>query len=326
MDFVQHPTPAPCYVCSDPFQKGQNIIFCPECGSPYHNSGKRGDHDCWNKIWKRCRVLHCEGRSYRLWTWIEPRLLKFLDINQVNINTTCPNCHQNISPLSRYCSICGWDINKPEKQRTFRLYHFARWLRKIRRFLYIIISLIVFILIYGSGIFVRAAAQSVGDQMAKAISNYSTANAPLPTLTPTSTPEFVQPTEIPMTSTSEFVQPTEIPMTSTPEFVQPTQIPMTSTPEFVQPTETIGVSCSNVSANFNHTSKGYILHVNSCSGSGYNLGPLANGAYAIGPNQKFLVYVSASDGRVYAAQIGDNTLTQIDDLKEKSSVFCFSEK
>ena len=47
----------------------------------------------------------------------------------------------------------------------------------------------------------------------------------------------------------------------------------------------------------------------------YEIGPLEKGGYALGPNDKFLVYASNS-GIVYAARIGDRKLNKIGDVKD----------
>ncbi len=50
----------------------------------------------------------------------------------------------------------------------------------------------------------------------------------------------------------------------------------------------------------------------------YRLGPLAKGSYAVGPNGKFLVYLT-NDGFVYAARVGNLTFVRINNLRRKFS-------
>lgn len=58
-----------------------------------------------------------------------------------------------------------------------------------------------------------------------------------------------------------------------------------------------------------------MLHVLRCEdGLEYDLGPLAQGAYAVAPNDKFLVYVTV-DGMVYAAKIGNRYVVTVFNLK-----------
>lgn len=82
-------------------------------------------------------------------------------------------------------------------------------------------------------------------------------------------------------------------------------------------------SCSGVVITSSSSSKGNYLHVDPCSGSDYDLGPLADGTYAVSPNDKFLVYVSAGDGSVYAAKIGDTSLTRLGNLKRDHEFSAF---
>jgi formylglycine-generating enzyme required for sulfatase activity len=86
----------------------------------------------------------------------------------------------------------------------------------------------------------------------------------------------------------------------------------------------IGFRCASsinnhgVSLTLDETSEGSYLHV-SAPDSQYELGPLPDGVYALSPDGKFLVYVSNSDGSVYAARIGDTSLYRLETLRNKFS-------
>jgi len=86
----------------------------------------------------------------------------------------------------------------------------------------------------------------------------------------------------------------------------------TSTPSSTQ------VPTSGVSITINDTPKGEFLQI-TAMGNAYEIGPLEKGAYAIGPNSKFLVYCTNS-GIVYAARIGDTNLTKIGSVKDLSAI------
>lgn len=122
-------TLAPCYVCLEAIDNEQDVIYCSVCGEQYHN-------DCWRKNDSKCRVYKCSGRTYKLWVRVEPAALSFLGVKKSSLLVNCPNCQNNVSPLSRYCNVCGYDVNRPERQNTFKYYDFAVFLRKIRLFLY----------------------------------------------------------------------------------------------------------------------------------------------------------------------------------------------
>jgi hypothetical protein len=69
------------------------------------------------------------------------------------------------------------------------------------------------------------------------------------------------------------------------------------------------------------TSAGNLVHILRCSdGYEYDIGPLTRGVYAISPDDRYFVYVDMN-GIVYAARIGDATLTVI--RKTRREFFTF---
>ncbi|MBL0347102.1 formylglycine-generating enzyme family protein [Candidatus Villigracilis affinis] len=66
------------------------------------------------------------------------------------------------------------------------------------------------------------------------------------------------------------------------------------------------------------TPKGIYLEV-CANGSTSEIGPLAKGAFAVGPNKKFFVYC-ANNGLVYAVKVGDTRLQPIGDVKDFSAI------
>jgi hypothetical protein len=55
----------------------------------------------------------------------------------------------------------------------------------------------------------------------------------------------------------------------------------------------------------NDTNAGDLLHIRRCEDNlEYDLGPFANGVYAAGPDNKFIIYVT-DEGVVYAAKLGE---------------------
>ena len=64
-------------------------------------------------------------------------------------------------------------------------------------------------------------------------------------------------------------------------------------------------ACPGIVVTLTDTDAGDMLHILRCEdGLEYDLGPLAKGAYAVGPNDKFLIYATVS-GFVYASRIGE---------------------
>jgi hypothetical protein len=84
----------------------------------------------------------------------------------------------------------------------------------------------------------------------------------------------------------------------------PTLVPLSLVIPTVTPAQQ-WVTCPGVIVSQSHTDKGEMLHIFRCEDElEYDLGPLAKGVFAVGPNNKFLVYI-ASSGIVYATRIGD---------------------
>ncbi len=149
---------------------------------------------------------------------------------------------------------------------------YARWLGT-----FLLIPILGFALFF-AGRFIYNLGQTTASRISGVdITPLATVSEATPTVTPTFTP-------IPPTATYYF-----------PPTATATKIPWTSCPGIV-----ITVS---------DTSKGDIVHVLRClDGLEYDIGPLTKGAYAVSPDDKYLVYCSIS-GILYAARIGNATLT-----------------
>jgi len=86
------------------------------------------------------------------------------------------------------------------------------------------------------------------------------------------------------------------------------------------------LACPGIVVSVTDTKKGDMLHILRCEdGFKYDLGPLAKGVYAVGPNNKFLVYVTI-DGYIYAAKIGDPYLYNLYDLTNEHIYSAFNKK
>ena len=138
-------------------------------------------------------------------------------------------------------------------------------------------------------------------------------------------------TAIPLPSPVFLPTDTPIPVytpTTPPIFITPSMPSATITPFFVfTPTPTLEdwSSCPGIVITVTDTADGDFLHVLRCAdGLEYDLGPLTKGAYAVGPNDKFLVYCG-NNGIVYAAKIGDRTLRRLADIRHEG-VFSFFAK
>ncbi len=126
-------------------------------------------------------------------------------------------------------------------------------------------------------------------------------------------------TEKPVIATTETVTDTvAAPTVETPIV----DTPAADTPTSPVPTETLATAqpdCSNsVVVDLRSTNKGQYLEI-CANGQSYEIGPLEKGGYAVGPNNKFLVYATNS-GQVYALRIGETQLQAIGDLKDLAAI------
>lgn len=119
------------------------------------------------------------------------------------------------------------------------------------------------------------------------------------------------PTQMPLPTYTPY--PTPIP---TNTFSPITKVPAAVIPPTPRPTS-VSTRKLKISISLKDTSSGDFLEVTGGTENyNYRIGPLASGAYALGPNNKFLVYV-ANDGWVYVARMGDTNLHRVVTLKDK---------
>ncbi len=83
-----------CIVCSEKFNPDDDIVVCPECGTPYHR-------DCYNKEGKCVNdVLHKTGGSWK------PAYDTGSSAEE-NKATICRHCGNVNPPLTLFCNRCG---------------------------------------------------------------------------------------------------------------------------------------------------------------------------------------------------------------------------
>jgi len=153
-------------------------------------------------------------------------------------------------------------------------------------------------------------------------------NLPVTKPNPNSTPNipFIE-TSVMLTVTAFYASLPTSTLTPTPSA---TFTPSPTTTLFVivptlTPTQQ-WLACPGIVVSVTDTKKGDMLHILRCEdGLEYDLGPLAKGVYAIGPNDKFLVYVTI-DGFIYAARIGDPYLHNLYDLKNEHIYSVFNKR
>lgn len=99
-----------CIVCKQKFKEGDDIVVCPDCGTPYHRDCYKASGSCINLS------LHENHKS-----WSETVQKNFdkrktenntrSDSNNSNDLSRCPNCGNMNRAGSDFCSRCGKNLN-----------------------------------------------------------------------------------------------------------------------------------------------------------------------------------------------------------------------
>jgi hypothetical protein len=128
-------------------------------------------------------------------------------------------------------------------------------------------------------------------------------------------------TKTPTYQNSVVAEPTQIissPIIETPMLIVTNTANVTLTPQVTgsyTPTPSTTSSASPVTITMEDTPQGnYLVVKRTTDHLEYKLGPIADGVFAIGPNNEFFVYCT-DDGQVYAAKIGVKILSPIGDVK-----------
>ena len=87
-----------CMICSEKFTSADDVVVCPECGTPYHR-------DCYGKEGKCVNsVLHKTGGSWK------PSYDTGSDGSE-NQAVTCRFCGNTNPPLTLFCRRCGMPVS-----------------------------------------------------------------------------------------------------------------------------------------------------------------------------------------------------------------------
>ena len=85
-----------CPVCHTPFQEGDDIVVCPDCGTPYHRA-------CWQKVGVCVhQAEHAAGFEWRPDNAPAPE------------EPVCPNCGTHNPVGARFCNHCGVPLPDPD--------------------------------------------------------------------------------------------------------------------------------------------------------------------------------------------------------------------
>ena len=88
-----------CTSCRKVFNEGDEIVVCPECGSPYHRECYKNEGRC---IYT---ALHESGRGW------QPENRNTLD--PAAVGRVCPNCGTHNDASASFCSGCGIPLRQP---------------------------------------------------------------------------------------------------------------------------------------------------------------------------------------------------------------------
>ena len=79
-----------CDVCGKPFDKGSDVVVCPECGTPHHR-------DCWNNLG------HCVNRDKHESGYEWKPVVHEPNPDEIK----CPNCGSIMPKDTKFCENCG---------------------------------------------------------------------------------------------------------------------------------------------------------------------------------------------------------------------------
>lgn len=86
----------PCPVCGKPFAEGDDIVVCPDCGTPHHRQ-------CWAKAGVCANAAkHAPDFEWR------PK-----DADPAPEERVCPNCGTHNPPQAQFCNHCGVPLPTP---------------------------------------------------------------------------------------------------------------------------------------------------------------------------------------------------------------------
>ncbi len=95
-----------CIICQKQFEDEDNVVVCPDCGTPYHRS-------CWESV-GRCinTPLHAVGGSWQAQQ----------DENRRAIGgKVCPACQFINVPGVKNCASCGKQLEETEEEKSSRI-------------------------------------------------------------------------------------------------------------------------------------------------------------------------------------------------------------
>ena len=95
-----------CFVCQKPFEPEDDVVVCPECGTPYHRA-------CWQHYGHCINVhLHENGGSWK------PVEIPLPESETASETRRCPRCVTENPVHQAFCGHCGMILEENGQQQT----------------------------------------------------------------------------------------------------------------------------------------------------------------------------------------------------------------
>ena len=106
-----------CISCGNVFKQGDDIVVCPECGTPYHRECYKNEGRCINT------ALHETGHSWKPVTEEEAAAAETNENGMIR----CMRCGQENTAQTLFCTKCGLPLHQSEpSERPFNDNYNAR--------------------------------------------------------------------------------------------------------------------------------------------------------------------------------------------------------
>lgn len=92
-----------CPVCGEKFKDGDDVVVCPDCGTPYHR-------ECWQKT----GVCLYQAEHAAGFEWHPEPVEDSADAQ----DAVCPNCGTHNAPGAQRCEHCGVPLHQGEPPRS----------------------------------------------------------------------------------------------------------------------------------------------------------------------------------------------------------------
>ena len=105
MDFIGEK----CVRCGEAFTADDDVVVCPECGSPHHRACYKAENKCANELW------HAEGKVWERSAATAPPPESEQDDDYEG--KECPLCHCMNAGDAAVCENCGVSLDGVEREK-----------------------------------------------------------------------------------------------------------------------------------------------------------------------------------------------------------------